>query len=41
MENVKIVCDCCNGSGQATTYNGDVLSEECASCEGKGYFEEG
>ena len=38
MENVKIVCDCCNGSGQATTYNGDVGVDECSACGGYGYF---
>jgi DnaJ-class molecular chaperone len=40
-EKVKIVCDSCQGTGQGKNINNDVLSEDCYSCYGYGYFLEG
>ena len=38
---IKIPCMSCNGRGQSININGDYLIDDCISCNGFGYFEEG
>ena len=38
---IKLPCMSCNGRGQSININGDYLIDDCISCNGFGYFEEG